>query len=101
MKVQLLHPRATLEMFGQIPRWLNETNPAPAAKQLDQNYPFGGWQPFAGAKLNKDLSFSYPGDPPQPALGIIYFREERVVFYPYSWVGIIQSDGAFELARLD
>ena len=98
---EFLHPQMTIEHLGFIPAWLNPTNPKSAREQLNNGYKFGGWQPFQGFSLNKDNSLSYPGDPDIKPLAQAKLRDELVVFYPHSWVGVIQADRTFEVCRMD
>ncbi len=101
IKFELLHPRMTQAHLGFIPQWLSEGNPKSAAQQLHDGYAFGGWDPFQGFTLNKDNSLSYPGDPPQRPLAQAKLRDELIVFYPSSWVAVIQPDRSFEVCRMD
>lgn len=97
----MLHPKMTLEHLGYIPYWLDEANPKSAREQLNDGYHFGGWRPFPGFKLMDDNSLTYPGDPPMRPLARAKLRDELVVFYPHSWVGVIQPDRSFEVCRMD
>lgn len=98
---ELLHPRMTKAALGYIPYWLSVDNPKSAREQLDEGYTFGGWQPFEGFKLAPDNSLHYPGDPPTVPLAQAKLRDELVVFYPHSWVAVIQPDRSFEVCRMD
>lgn len=103
MKINILHPRATLAHLGYIPSWLNEDAEGTAMEQLDRGYAWGGWQSFGKGvvKLNPDNSFIYPGDPPQHPFAEIEFRDERIYMYQGSWVLVKQPDGSFDMARMD
>lgn len=101
IKFELLHPRMTQAHLGFIPQWLSVDNPKSAREQLNDGYAFGGWDPFKGFTLNDDNSLSYPGDPPQKPLAQAKLRDELVVFYPSSWVAVIQPDRSFEVCRMD
>ena len=98
--IMLLHPSAGPDVFGFIPGFLHEIDPAPAKEQLDKAY-FGGWRPFPGFTMNKDFSLSYPGDPVMPPLASMRFRDEVLIMYPSSWVAIVQQDRSYEVARMD
>jgi hypothetical protein len=98
---KLLHPKMTLEHLGYIPGWLRGEDPRSAREQIDAGYLFGGFQPFEGFRLEADNSLSYSGDPPIRPLAEARFRDELVVFYPHSWVAIIQPDRSFAVARID
>lgn len=98
---KFLDRRMTMAHLGYIPYWLSESNPKSAAKQIDEGYAFGGWSPFKGFTLEADNSLSYPGDPDMPPLAEARLRDELIVFYPHSWVAVIQPDRSFEVARID
>lgn len=100
--VQILHPACTEYTVGFIPGWLSEHDPRPAKEQLHEAYAHGGgWFPMEGWTLNKDLSLSYPQDPDFAPMAMIRLRDERVVIYDCGFVAIIQTDGKFEVARMD
>jgi hypothetical protein len=100
---KLLHPRATYEMLGFLPEMLSDLNPKLAREQFNDQYRHGGgWQPFNGHNVNlKNLTLTYPGDPPMRAIGETTLRDERVILFEGEWVAIIQKDGSFEIARMD
>lgn len=98
---KMLHPRMTMEHLGFIPYWLDDSNPKRAAEQLNDGYQFGGWEPFKGFTLRDDNALTYPGDPPQMPLAEARLRDELIVFYPHSWVAVIQKDRSFEVCRMD
>ena len=93
------------ETVGYLAGWLSTNNPLGAAEQIDQAYAHGGgWQAFDGFTLEPDntlFSLTYPGDPPFFPKAIAHLRNEVILFYPYSWVGVVQPDGSFEVARID
>jgi hypothetical protein len=102
MTLRILHPRATEEMFGLIPHFIHEDNPAKAVEQLDNNYRHGGgWRPMKGFTLLEGDKLQYPGDPALTPLGEMTLRDERIVMYQYGFVAVIQKDGSFEAARMD
>lgn len=102
MHWKMLHPRASIEMLGVIPDFLDESDPRPAREQFNDRYGFaGGWQPFSGFKMQPDGNIAYPGDPPYGALAETKLRDELIRFYHLSWVAIIQPDGSFEVSRMD
>jgi hypothetical protein len=102
-KWELLHPQATYDMLGFLPKFMSEFNPEPAKTQLDNCYRHGGgWKPFMGFRLSKDrLSLVYPGDPPMRAVGKTKLHEEEIILFEASWVAIVQPDGSYEVARMD
>jgi hypothetical protein len=101
LSVKILHPRATMEHLGMIPLWLDERNPKSAREQLNDAYPFGGWDPFTGFRLGDDNSLRFPGDPPQRPIAEMRLRDECILMYEHSWVAIIQPDRSFEVCRMD
>jgi hypothetical protein len=101
LKWELLHPKMTMEHLGYIHIFFFEDDPRPAAQQIHSRYHFGGWQPFDGFTLAKDNSLTYPEDPPIEPLAQAKLRDEMILFYPHSWVAIVQPDRTFEVARID
>jgi hypothetical protein len=96
------HPRARPEWLGFLPSFFSESNPEPAAKQVDRNYSHGGgWQPFNGFKMNEAGELVYPGDPPMRLLYEARLRDEVLRFYDGQWLAIMQPDGSFEVSRVD
>jgi hypothetical protein len=98
---ELIHPRATVDMLGYIPNFLESGDPRSAREQFNANYVYGGWKPNAGFKKFADDTIRYPGDQPLPPVAQFKLRDERIVFYPGALLAIIQPDGGFEVARLD
>lgn len=99
---ELLHPRATADTLGFIPSFLSEDDPDPAWKQIHKNYGHGGgWRSQDGFALTPSDCLRYPGDPPLQPLARTHLRDERILFYPYSFVAIIQPDRSFDVARID
>jgi hypothetical protein len=77
--------------------------PRPAAEQINENY-IAGWYPQPGFVVDVDDLFkaTYPGDPPVLPLAVVSFRDELLVMYPYSYLGIVQvPSGSYEIARVD
>jgi hypothetical protein len=93
----------TPEWLGLLPHWLDEKDPRPAWKQIHDNYRHGGgWDKFEGFEFNpKTFSIKYPGDPLMRPLARAQLRDETILFYDHAWVGIMQKDGSFEIARID
>jgi hypothetical protein len=98
---EMLHPQVTIEHLGDIPYWLSEANPKSAREQLNDGYVYGGWRPFEGFRLGTDNALIYPGDPQIIPLAQVKLRHELIVFYPHSWVAVIQPDRSFEVCRMD
>jgi hypothetical protein len=91
------------EDWGIILTMLDSEDLRPAKVQLDEGYQHGGgWRPQEGFKFDDKTGWmSYPGDPPFKPLSGIRLRDELIVLYPYGYVGIIQPDSSFEIARMD
>jgi hypothetical protein len=97
-----LHPKATPEMLGFIPEFLNENDPRPAREQLDDNYSHGGgWRSMPGFTMLPNGDLKYPGDPPFALLAETKLRDEIIRVYNYAWVVILQPDGSFEVCHMD
>lgn len=97
---EMLDPRMTIDHLGYLPTFLSDDDPRPAKEQFAANY-VGGWRPFKGFEMEKDHSISYPGDPTFSPLAQTKLRDELILFYPSSWVAIIQPDGKHEICRMD
>jgi hypothetical protein len=94
--------RGGSDQLGLLPGMVSEDDPRPAKEQFDANYSHGGgWRHMNGFTLKDDNSLVYSGDPPYRPLAVTWLRDELIVFYPYSWVAIIQPDRSFEVCRMD
>lgn len=98
---ELLHPRATQESLGLIPYFFSENSPLSAAQQVDENYSYGGWDPFKGFKMLEGGALKYPGDPLMRPIARAQLRDETIYIYQHAWVAIVQPDGQFEVSRID
>ena len=103
MNWHALDPRFNPEQLGFIPSFLDDEDPRPAAEQLDANYQHGGgWRPLSGWGFNKrTLELTYPGDPPVKPIAFTTLRREKILFYPYAQVMVLQPDMTFEVSRMD
>lgn len=101
IQFEMLHPQMTPEYLGNIPYFFSKEDPRSAREQINDNYPFGGWQPFKGFELGEDNTLVFPGDHKLVPLAQAKLREETICFYRSAWVAIIQPDGSFEVARID
>ena len=97
-----------IERAGFIPSFLHPDDPRPAKQQIDEAYAHGGgWRSFPGFHfLSEDRSLTYvdddgDGDPALYPYLEIHLGDELVLVYPYSWVVILQPDGAWDVARID
>lgn len=99
------HPRVTEEHLGLIPHFLSERDPRTAREQLNAHYQHGGgWKPTVNEFTmlpDGNLLSKYPEDPPFLLLAEGQLREEVIRIYEYSYVAVIQPNGAFEVARMD
>lgn len=93
------HPE---DHLGFLPLMFSDDDPRPAREQANDNYQHGGgWHPRPGFTLLPTGALCYPGDPPMFPLAQAMLRDEKIVLYPFSWVVIKQTDGSFEVARMD
>lgn len=95
-----------MEVVGFLPQFLDERDPRPAIEQIDTAYQHGGgWNDFKGFELvgggDKPYSLKYPGDPLTHELSRATLRDETLVFFTFSWLAVIQTDGSYRVARLD
>lgn len=98
---ELVHPRATADMLGYVPGFIQADDPRPARDQINARYgEHGGWRPNPGWQLRAD-SIIYPGDPPRPFVARTTHGDETINFYAGAYIAIVQPDGAFEIARID
>ena len=98
----MLHPRATTEMLGYIPQFFSESDPRPAAEQLDEAYSHGGgWSPMPKWRMSHDGIITYPGDNPLKPIAMAMLRNETIYVYQHAWVGIVQPDKSYQVSRVD
>jgi hypothetical protein len=95
MRVWLLRPRFTLEQFGKLPAYLDETDARPAAEQLVER-----WQPIEGAFRLEGSALCGDGQAHE-LLGAIHLRYELVMLFENDLVAIVQSDRSFEVNRIE
>jgi hypothetical protein len=91
------------DQLGEIPHFLDESDPRPAREQFNVNYQHGGgWRPMLGFTMTpEDFVLHFPGDPPLAPIALMQLRQETILVYDYSIVAIMQPDGSFEAARMD
>lgn len=91
--------------LGFIPTFLYPHDPRTTREQLHEGYLHGGgWQPFDGftvSKTGETYSITYPGDPAFHEIARIYFRDDLIVLFPYSWVLLVPAEGEMEISRMD
>ncbi len=101
------HPGTTVDqLLGFIPSFLDDDDPAPAERQINNAYAHGGgWYPYDGFNIavisNALVSRDFPEEPDLHPLAETRLRDERLYYYNYSWVAIVQPDGRYSVARLD
>lgn len=92
--------RASVEHLGFIITFLDVDDPRSAKEQFAEKY-VGGWHPMPKFKMLENGDLRYPGDPVSPVLWMTRLRDEVIRVYDYGFVSITQSDGSFEVARMD
>ena len=92
--------------LGLLPSMIDPADKRSAAEQFDANYQHGGgWRPQEGWVRIGDsgvIAYKDSDDPPLAPIAAAKMRGEIILVYPYSYVAIIQqSDGSFEVCRMD
>jgi len=95
-----LHPKITAEHLGFLPSFLDDEDPRPAKEQFNTKY-IGGWRPMMGFTLGPNMSLNFSGDQPTYPIAMTSLRDELIFLYPSDWVVIVQTDGTFEVSRMD
>jgi len=115
-----------MEAAGYVPTFLDLLDERSAVEQINANYAHGGgWHKFEGFTLHglfgkesrfridhiqsneidlTDLSgiyLEYPGDPNVMARTAGVLRDELILMFDHAWVAVVQSDGSYEIARID
>lgn len=108
LPLELVHPKANVEMLGHLPCWLDPADPAPAVEQFDRHYRrFGGWRELGGWLMigeGQDCRLkpaAYPDDPERPLLAKMKLRDETVLFFHGAYTAVQQVDGKLVIARMD
>ena len=90
---------------GYLPLMLDERDPRSVQEQLNDSYAHGGgWNSFSGftlVKRGREYALSYPGDPLMLEVSRAQFRDQLLVLFQYSWLGIIENDELLDVARVD
>jgi hypothetical protein len=93
------------EVLGLVPWIFDDNDRRPAHQQIDERYAHGGgWFPIPGWSFNpQTMVLTYPGDKPYHPIAVatLPHTAEVLIFYPYSWLAIVQRDKSFEVMRLD
>jgi hypothetical protein len=90
--------------LGFLPDILRRDDPRPVREQLEDRYAHGGGyraKSFDKFKLGKNMVLKWPGDEPQKPLAATLINDELVVLYPHALLLVMQSDGKFEVTRVD
>lgn len=88
--------------LGFLPGLISEDDPRSVKAQLEDKYRYGGgWDPTPGFTVQDGYVLKFPGDPPMTPLAMTALRNEVVVLYDYSFLGVFQPDGSFEVSRVD
>jgi hypothetical protein len=95
MRIWLLRPGSTLEQFGELPSWLDETDVRDAVNQLGER-----WRPIDEEGFNMERSALH-GNGAHEVLGAIHLRHELVMVFEDEPVAVVQSDKSFEVSRID
>jgi hypothetical protein len=92
-----------IERAGYLPTFMHPDDMRPAKEQIDDAYQHGGgWRSFPGFTFNPaDRSLTYPGDPSFSPYLEIHLGDELVLVYPHDWVVILQTDGSWDVSRID
>ena len=97
-----MQPGVHIDFLGYVPGMISDDDPRGAKEQIQENYPFGGWQPFNGFSLDPvTMEIKYPSDPPLKPLFKRQLRDELILLYKYAWIAVISPDGSFEVSRID
>lgn len=90
---------------GYLPLMLDERDPRSVQEQLNETYAHGGgWNSFPGFTLIESAgkyALSYPGDPPMREVSRAQFRNQTLVLFQASWLGIIEDGKLLDVARVD
>ena len=101
---QLLNPRMTMEHLGYIPMIVSPSG-EPLKEQIQRNYAHGGGWSSAGFQEMvfdpSDCSAKYPGDPKMLPLAVFHNGDERLYFYNYAIVAVVDADGVAEFSRMN
>lgn len=103
MHIEALAKHASIEDWGLLLGFLDEENPASVAEQFAAGYGFGKLYNMGG-KINSNsgrYESAYAEDPPLDPLSILYFRDEKVILFPYAIVAILKPDTPTFITRMD
>ena len=91
-----------MEDIGFWPEMFSETDPRPAAEQINERYAHGGgWQPIKGFELEGNMLVYFDDQPFRPLAMAMLHGKELLVLFQHDFVAIIQPDKSFEVSRMD
>lgn len=98
-----LNKRFDIQGLGFLPDLISDLDPRKVAEQLEDNYAHGGgWRPNKGFKFNPIThALNYPGDPALLPLATAKCRDETLYFYDCAFLCVVQTDGSWEVSRVD
>lgn len=90
-------------LAGYLPQIITSADPRPVKEQIADRYAHGGgYRPFTGFTFDPaEGVLKYDGDPPYTMIAAAVINHERVILFDASWVMIMQSDGTYEIVRMD
>lgn len=100
------NPQDVLGFLGAIPSFISMEDPRPVVEQINEHYQHGGgWRDMQiggeGWTMLEGDCLKYPEDPKMTPVARTQVREEKVIFYEYALVAVVQKDGSFRVARID
>jgi hypothetical protein len=93
-RIWLLRPGFTLEQFGELPSYLDETDERPAVEQFGKR-----WCPI-DELFWLDGSALHSNGGVHEVLGAIHLRHELVMVFEDELVAVVQSDRSMEVSRI-
>jgi len=101
-KFQHVSPEELVNHLGLIPDFIIN-DPETVEQTALGRYGFWAGPPMSDGTVNKDFSFSYPGDPDlyPLAIGLVGEKETFVVVYKYGMIAFLHSSGKASVYRFD
>ena len=103
----LIFDNMDFAIVGFLPEFASPDDPRRLQEQVNEAYAHGGgWNSFDGFELRCHMasgrfSLVYPGDPPMQERARARFRNQIIVLFDMSWVGIIENMKLIDVARID
>jgi hypothetical protein len=95
MNIWLLRPGVELQDFGELPKYLDETDERPAVTQLG-----ACWQPIGGLFRLEGSKLCGIGGSPHELLGAIHLLRELVMLFEGDLIAVVQSDRSLEVGQI-